>query len=96
MQRRKQSSSLKVGQADIFGEVHGLDKLVSPPDVIEESGLRVIHFAISEEDKFIPGYLTTVKEQARRLSPEVKSSGKPPWMTAEWQAKRRKKKAGLE
>lgn len=96
MPQRKQSSSRKVGQADIFGEVHGLDKLVAPPDVIEESGLKVIHFAISEEDKFIPGWLTTVKEQARRLQPEVKSSGKPPWMTAEWQAKRRKKRAGIE
>lgn len=96
MARRRQSSSPKVGQADIFGEIHGLDKLVTPPSVIEESGLKVIHFAISEEDKFIPGYLTTVKEQARKLEPEVKSSGKPPWMTAEWQAKRRKKRAGIE
>lgn len=95
MPQRKTPSSLRVGQANIFGEVHGLDKLVTPPSVIEESGLRVIHFAISEEDKFIPGYLTTVKEQARRLQPEVKSSGKPPWANAYWQAQRRKKKAGV-
>lgn len=96
MPRRKQSSRVKAGQADIFGEVHGLDKLVQPPDVIESEGLKVVHFAISETDKFVPGYLAEVKTQARRLQPEAKSIGKPPWMTAEWQAKRRKRNAGVE
>lgn len=77
---------------DVFGTLHGLDKLVQPPDVIESEGLRVIHFAISEEDKAVPGYLAEVQQQARRLQPEVRSTGKPPWMSAEWQAKRRKAK----
>ncbi len=95
MPRRKQSSQAKVGQADIFGTIHGLDKLVQPPDVIESEGLKVIHFAISESDKAVPGYLAEVKEQARRLLPETKSRGKPPWANAHWQAQRRKKKAGL-
>lgn len=94
MKPRRQSSRAKkqapVGQADIFGKVHGLDKLVQPPDVIDSEGLKVIHFAISQEDKSVPGYLAEVKEQARRLLPETKSVGKPPWMRAEWQAKRRK------
>ena len=85
----------KDGQVDVFGTVHGLENLVSPPDVIEMDGLRVIHFAISEEDKFTPGYLTTVKEKARRLVPEVKSTGKPPWMDAAWLAKKRKARDGL-
>lgn len=92
MPRRKQSSQAKVCQADIFGTIHGLDKLVQPPDVIESEGLKVIHFAISESDKAVPGYLAEVKEQARRLLPETKSRGKPPWMKAEWQAKRRKER----
>lgn len=80
------------GQADIFGTIHGLDKLVHPPSVIESEGLRVIHFAISEDDMAAPGYFKEVKEQARRLLPETKSRGKPPWMRAEWQAKRRKER----
>lgn len=80
------------GQSDIFGAIHGLDKLVHPPSVIESEGLRVIHFAISEDDMAVPGYFKEVKEQARRLLPETKSRGKPPWMRAEWQAKRREER----
>lgn len=95
MTQRRRTSLPRVGQADIFGKVHGLDKLVVPPEVIEQDGLKVIHFAISEADKDVPGYLDEVLEQARRLEPEVKSRGKAPWMTAEWQAKQRKKKAGV-
>lgn len=89
MQRKNQPS---IGQFDIFNTVHKIEEIVRPPDVIESEGLKVIHFAISEEDKKIPGYLDTVIKQARTLQPEVKSRGKPPWMTAEWQAKRRKAK----
>lgn len=92
---RRRAKEAPIGQADIFGKIAHLDKLVQPPDIIESEGLRVIHFAISEDDRGVPGYLGEVKEQARKLSPEVKSKGKPPWMQAEWQAKQRKKKAGL-
>lgn len=98
MTRRRRTSSRKgpaVGQADIFGVVHGLDKLVTPPEVINQDGLKVIHFAISERDRAVPGYLDAVLEQARRLEPEVKSSGKPPWMTSEWQTRKRKERAGV-
>lgn len=91
MARRR--TPVATGQVDVFGVIHGLDKLVQKPDIIEMDGLRVVHFAISEEDRAVPGYLAEVKEQARRLLPEVRSIGKPPWMTAEWQAKRRKKRA---
>lgn len=91
MRKKKEAP---IGQVDVFGKIHGLDKLVQPPYVIESEGLKVIHFAISEEDKKIPGYLEEVKTQARKLQPEVKSKGKPPWMTAEWQAKRRKRRMG--
>lgn len=96
-QKRRYSRRKKdepVGQADIFGKVHGLEKLVRPPEVIESEGLKVIRFVITEEDRAVPGYLDEVKEQARRLQPEAKSRGKPPWMSAEWQAKRRKRAAG--
>ena len=92
---RSRAKEVPVGQVDVFGTIHGLDKLVQKPDVIESEGLRVIHFAISEEDRAVPGYLAEVKKQARALLPEAKSTGKPPWSNASWQAKRRKKKAGL-
>ena len=92
MTRRKQSSP-KIGQATVFGTIEGLDKLVQKPDVIESEGLRVIHFAISEEDRAVPGYLDEALKQARQLVPEAKSSSKPPWMNASWQAKRRKQRA---
>lgn len=91
----KKRKEAPVGQVDVFGVIHGLDKLVQPPDVIESEGLKVIHFAISEEDRTVPGYLAEVKEQARKLVPETKSTSKPPWMKPEWQAKRRKLKEGL-
>lgn len=91
MSRKK--ADVAVGQVDVFGKIHGLDKLVTPPEVIESEGLRVIHFAISEEDRATPGYLAEVKEQARRLLPETKSRGKPIWMDAGWQARRRKRSA---
>ena len=87
---RRKAKEAPVGQVDVFGTIHGLDKLVQKPDVIESEGLRVIHFAISEEDRAVPGYLAEVKKQARMLLPETKSRGKPIWMDAGWQAKRRK------
>lgn len=93
MKRKKELSQAEIGQVDVFGTIHGLDKLVQPPDVIESEGLKVIHFALSEEDRGVNGYLDEVVKQARRLQPETKSVGKPPWMTSEWQAKRRKKHA---
>lgn len=89
---RGKAKEVPVGQVDVFGTIHGLDKLVQKPDVIESEGLRVIHFAISEEDRAVPGYLAEVKKQARRLLPETKSRGKPIWMDAGWQAKRRKER----
>lgn len=91
MARKKKEAP--IGQIDVFGKIHGLDKLVQPPDVIESEGLKVIHFAISEEDRKAPGYLKEVQDQARKLQPETRSVGKPPWMDANWQAKRRKKNA---
>ena len=95
MPRRKQSNQAKDGQVDVFGKVHGLENLVQPPDIISSEGLKVIHFAISKEDRMVPGYLQEVREQARKLLPEAKSIGKPPWMNDAWEAKQRKKRAGV-
>lgn len=89
---RRVRKDAPVGQVDVFGTIHGLDKLVQKPDVIQSEGLKVVHFAISEEDKFTPGYLAEALKQARTLEPEVKSTSKPPWMNASWQAKRRKQR----
>lgn len=91
----RQRKSAAVGQVDVFGTIHGLDKLVQKPDVIESEGLKVVHFAIAEEERFTPGYVAEALKQARALQPETKSVGKPPWMTAEWQAKKRKKRDGV-
>lgn len=94
MPKKLRRTKVTDGQADIFGSIHGLENLVTPPAVVEVDGLKVIRFAISEQDKAVPGYLDTVMEKARRLQPEVKSRGRPPWMDANWQAKRRKARAG--
>lgn len=88
MARKKKKAD--AGQSDIFGKIAGLDKLVQQPDVLESEGLKVIHFAIKHDDKEVPGFLEEAMTQARRLLPETKSVGKPPWMSPEWQAKRRK------
>ena len=88
---RKQN--VTIGQFSLEGTVYGLDKIVAPPEVIEDSGLKVIHFAISEEDNNVPGFTAEAIRQARRLAPEVQSRGKPPWMTAAYQAKRRMQRA---
>lgn len=84
-----------IGQFSLDGHLYGLEKIVSPPEVIEDNGLRVIHLAISEEDNNIPGFTAEALLQARKLSPEVKSSSKPIWLTQEWQARRRMKKYGV-
>ena len=88
---RKQSVS--VGQFSLEGTVYGIEKIVSPPEVIEDNGLKVIHMSISEEDNKVPGFTAEALRQARRLAPEVQSRGKPPWLTAAYQAKRREQRA---
>lgn len=85
-----------IGQFDIEGHMYGLDKIVTPPEVIEDNGLRVIHLAINEEDAKIAGFTTEALRQARMLIPEVKSQSKPPWLLRDWQARRRKKKYGAK
>lgn len=98
-QRRQYSRAKKqapVGQVDVFGVVHGLDKLVDKPTIIEDNGLKVIHLLIREEEKDTPGYIDEALKLARQMLPEAVSKSKPPWMDAAWQAKRRKRQAGYE
>ena len=85
-----------IGQFSLDGHLYGLENIVSPPEVIEDNGLRVIHLAISEEDNKISGFTAEALRQARNLSPEIKSKGKPPWLNQEWQVKRRMKKYGAK
>ncbi len=95
--RKKVSKSRKVadGQVDILGKIHGLERLVKAPSVIEVNGLKVVQVTVSDKDDKLPGYTEEALKQARRLVPETQSLSKPPWMNAEWQAKRRKNAAGL-
>lgn len=85
-----------VGQFNLKGQIFGLEKIVTPPEVIEDRGLRVIHLAISEEDNQLAGFTAEALRQARTLNPEVKSRGKPIWLTQAYQARRRMKKYGVK
>ena len=96
MPRKRGSSSVKAGQATIFGDIEGLDQLVNKPEVIEYDGLRVVALTIREEDINVPGYVDTALKIARQFAPEVRSNQRPPWLQQGWQVRRRKKKAGVE
>lgn len=93
VQRRKRKEPT-TGQVDVFGTIHGLDKLVNQPTIIEDQGLKVVHLLIKDEDRDVPKYVETALKVARQLLPEAVSKAKPPWMNAEWQAKRRKARNG--
>ena len=85
-----------IGQFSLDGQLYGLETIVSPPEIIEDNGLKVIHLAISDEDNKISGFTAEALRQARNLLPEIKSLSKPPWLTPAWQAKRRMKKYGAK
>ena len=92
--RTSRTKPTLVGQSDIFGGVEGLEKLVDPePKVIERDGIRVVGVVIPASKMGLPGYIPEALKQARALVPEVQTSGKPPWMSAKWQAQSRKRKA---
>lgn len=91
------SKSVRVGQGNLLsGEIEGLDKLVNRPEVIEYKGLRVIKLIIPDKEVKTPGYVETALGIARKLAPDIKSRTRPPWMQAGWQAKRRKRQAGIK
>jgi len=92
-QRRQSKSAISDGQVDVFGSIHGLEKLVNKPTVVEANGLKVVQVVVPESEQNTPGYKELALEIARKFAPEVKSKGKPPWMDANWQAKRRMQRA---
>lgn len=82
------------GQADIFGGINDVTRLINPePQVIERQGVKVVGVVIPQDKVGIPGYIPEALRQARALVPEVQTSGKPPWLSAKWQTQRRKKRA---
>ena len=92
MARKKKTEH--VGQGNLLsGEIEGLDKLVSKPEVLEHDGLRVVKLIVPEGEP--PQYTTTALKIARKLAPDIKSKEKPPWLQQGWQVKRRKKQAGI-
>ena len=94
MARRKQS--VQAGQGNLLsGEIEGLDKLVSKPEVLEHDGLKVVKLVIAQKEIDTPKYVETAWAIARKLVPDIKSKEKPPWLQQGWQVKRRKKQAGV-
>lgn len=93
MPRKRKSE--QVGQGNLLsGEIEGLDKLVNKPEVLEHEGLRVVRLIVPEVEYNTPKYVETALSIARKLSPDIKSRERPPWLQQGWQVKRRKKKAG--
>lgn len=85
-----------VGQGNLLsGEIEGLDKLVSKPEVLEHDGLKVVKLIIAQKELDTPQYVETALGIARKLVPDIKSKEKPPWLQQGWQVKRRKKQAGV-
>lgn len=94
MARKKKTEH--VGQGNLLsGEIEGLDKLVSKPEVLEHDGLKVVKLVIAQKEIDTPKYVETALAIARKLVPDIKSKEKPPWLQQGWQVKRRKKQAGL-
>lgn len=85
-----------VGQGNLLsGEIEGLDKLVSKPEVLEHDGLKVVKVVIAQKEIDTPKYVETALAVARKLVPDIKSQEKPPWLRSDWQVKRRKRNAGV-
>lgn len=94
MARRKQS--VQAGQGNLIdGTIEGLDELVNKPEVLEHDGLKVVKLIVPQKEYDTPQYVETALGIARKLAPDIKSQERPPWLRAGWQAKRRKRQAGL-
>lgn len=87
----------QVGQGNLLsGEIEGLDKLVSKPEVLEHDGLKVVKLIVPQKEYDTPGYVDTALGIARKLAPDIKSRERPPWLQQGWQVRKRKKQAGVE
>ena len=94
MERKKKIE--QVGQGNLLsGEIEGLDKLVSKPEVLEHDGLKVVKLIVPQMEHDTPGYVETALGIARRLAPDIKSQERPPWLQQGWQVRKRKKQAGV-
>jgi len=94
--RQRKKRVEHVGQGNLLsGEIEGLDKLVSKPEVLEHDGLKVVKVIIAQKEVDTPKYVETALGIARKLVPDIKSQERPPWLQQGWQVKRRKKQAGL-
>lgn len=93
-QRVSHKKQVTAGQFDLFGGMTGVEQLIDPaPIVIEKNGIRVVGLVIPDDKAKLPGYIPTALKMARDLVPEVRTTGKPPWLSAKWQTQRRKRKA---
>ena len=92
--KKSKPKQVQAGQFDLFGGVEGVNELIDPkPEIIERNGIRVVGIVIPQNKLDLPGYIPEALKLARALVPEVQTSGKPPWLSAKWQAQRRKRKA---
>lgn len=92
--RTSKTKQIQPNQFDLFGGVSDVTQLIDPePQVIERHGIKVVGIVIPENKVDIPGYIPEALKQARALVPEVQTRGKPPWLSAKWQANRRKRRA---
>lgn len=94
MARRKRVE--QVGQGNLItGEIEGLDKLVSKPEVLEHDGMKVVKLIIAQKEIDTPKYVETALGIARKMLPDIKTREKPPWLQQGWQTRKRKKQAGV-
>ena len=91
--KKSKTKQIPANQFDLFGGVSDVTQLIDPaPEVIERHGVKVVGIVIPQDKVDIPGYIPEALKQARALVPEVQTSGKPPWLSAKWQADRRKRR----
>ena len=94
--KKSTTKQIQPNQFDLFGGVSDVTQLIDPaPEIIERHEIKVVGIVIPQDKIVIPGYIPEALKQARALVPEVQTKSKPPWLSAKWQAQRRKRKAKL-
>ena len=89
------AENLQAGQMTLNMTVIGIEKFVKPPEVIEHDGYRVVHLTVPRQKEAVKDYVDESIKKARKLAPEIKSRGRPPWLSPDWQTRRRKMKQGV-
>ena len=94
MARRKKI--VQAGQGNLLeGTIEGLDELVNKPEVLEHDGLKVVKLIVPQKEYDTPQYVETALGIARKLTPDIKSQERPPWLQQGWQVRKRKRQAGV-